>query len=917
MSVLEYPHAATADAVAAALQTDPARGLPTQSAAERLSRHGPNEITRAEGPSAIRLLAAQVTSPMILLLAGAGVLSAALGDVTEAALILVVVALNAWIGFRQEYRAEQAMASLMAMATPTVRLLRDGRSCELPARELVPGDVVHLEAGARIPADGRLVEAHAMRVEESPLTGESLPAGKQSAPVAAGAPLAERSSMAYSGTSVAAGRGTMIVTATGMEAELGRVAGMLQRADAGDTPLQQRLDVLVRRLAIVAVVIVAVVFVLGLVRGEDLHSLLLTAVSLAVAAIPESLPAVVTITLALGAQGMLRRHALIRRLYAVETLGSVTTICSDKTGTLTQNKMTVVVLDMAGDRRDLPADGDHERICVDALRESPTLRALLAGGALCNDAGVADDGSLLGDPTETALVAALHRYGVDKRDLESVLPRTGEFPFDSRRKRMTTVHALPATGADPGIASELLELGGPGLRGGHVSFTKGALDGLIACCASVAVDGRAVPLDEAMLRRVRASGDELAREGVRVLGVAMRRWPAGEQVPEGERAETGLTLLGLEGMIDPARPEVRDAIATCHTAGVRAMMITGDHPLTAVAIARDLGLVGDDARAVTGAELAQLPDHDLDEVVHHTSVYARVSPEDKLRIVGALQRRGEVVAMTGDGVNDAPALKQADIGIAMGITGTDVTKDAGEVVLQDDNFASIVSAVREGRVVFDNIRKFIRNILSGNVAEVAVMVLGPLAGTPIPLLPLQILWLNLVTDGLPAMAMAVEPAEPGVMRRRPTPLGASLLGSDRGVKILLRGAILTVLVGLPAYLLWHSGDAAWQTVLFSSIAFAELAGSFAMRSERVSLWRLGVFGNRAMVCAVSFTILLQVLLVSVPFARDLLGLQALDAAHWLLVLGIAAAYLAAVELDKSITRRRAAAEPAALRASGT
>jgi Ca2+-transporting ATPase len=898
-------HALAAAAVAERLGTDAAAGLTADEAASRLAEHGANELERGDELSPARILLAQVTSPMILLLAGAGVLSAALGDVTEAVVIFVVVVLNAWIGFRQEYRAEQAMASLQAMATPTVHVVRDGTTREIPAREVVPGDLVLLEAGSRVPADGRLVEAHALRMEESALTGESVPVEKGSGAVAPDAPLAERASMAYSGTSVAAGRGTMVVTATGMRAELGRVAGLLQGADVAKTPLQRRLEVLVRRLALAAAAIVAIVFALGLARDEEFDTLVLTAVSLAVAAIPESLPAVVTITLALGAQRMLRRNALIRRLYAVETLGSVTTICSDKTGTLTQNQMTVVALDMAGDRQDLTDEGAADPVGVQTLRAKPTLRLLLAGGALCNDAAEADDGALLGDPTETALVAVLRRYGLDKHQLEAVTPRVGELPFDSERKRMTTVHALPADPAEvPAPLRDIFDVDRILVPGGRVAFTKGSLDGLVARCDAVDVGGTAVELDEAHRSRVLAAGDRLAREGVRVLGVAMRVWADPDELPSDEQLESGLTLLGLEGMIDPARPEVRDAVATCRAAGIRAVMITGDHPLTATAIARDLGLSGDGPRAVTGAELAGLDADGLAETARRTSVYARVSPEDKLRIVRALQRDGEVVAMTGDGVNDAPALKQADIGVAMGITGTDVTKDAGDMVLQDDNFATIVGAVREGRVVFDNVRKFIRNILSGNVAEVAVMVLGPVVGTPIPLLPLQILWLNLVTDGLPAMAMAVEPPEPGVMQRPPTPLGESLLGSDQGLRILMRGAALTLLVGVPAYLLWDAGEDAWQTVLFTSIAFAELAGSFAMRSERVSLWRLGPFTNRALVGAVAGTVALQVLLVLVPFARDIIGLEPLDAEHWLLIVGIALAYLAVVETDKAIRRVR-------------
>ena len=902
------PYTEDAAEVARDLGSDTARGLSAEEARARLGRYGPNELHGGDGLQPGRILLEQLTSPMLLLLAGAGVLSGVLGKVPEALLISVVVILNAWIGFRQEYRAERAMASLRAMATPTVKVLRDGAPQEIRAREVVSGDVVLLEAGAHVPADGRLIDAFALRVDESALTGESAPVHKQVAAVAASAPLAERTSMAYSGTSVTAGRGRLVVTAAGTATELGHVADLLAGADAGRTPLQLRLNTLVKRLALIAGVIVLFVFGLGLLRGEKLDTLLLTAVSLAVAAIPESLPAVVTITLALGAQRMLARHALIRRLYAVETLGSVTTICSDKTGTLTQNRMTIVVLDMAGDRRVLAA----ERPSPEELREQPTLRLLLAAGALCNDTVVADDGSLLGDPTETALVAVAQRYGLGKQDLEAALPREFELPFDSARKRMTTVHSLPTR---PEEVPEALRatFGDVDAHVGlpdRLAFTKGAVDGLLTQCDRVSVDGEVVELDAELRLRAREAADRLAAEGVRVLGVAMRRWPSGGAVPRDEALERGLTFVGLEGMIDPARPEVRDAVATCREAGMRAVMITGDHPLTATAIGRDLGLVDEGVHAVTGAELAELDDAQLDAAVREATIYARVSPEHKIRIVHALQRQGHVVAMTGDGVNDAPALKQADIGVAMGITGTDVTKDAADMVLRDDNFATIVHAVREGRVVFDNIRKFIRNILSGNVAEASVMIIGPIIGMPIPLLPLQILWLNLVTDGLPAMALAVEPPEPGVMRRPPTPLGESLLGTDRGRLIITRGAALTVLTLVPAYLLWNAGDDAWQTVLFTSIAFAELAGGFAMRSERVSLRHLGILTNRALVGAVALTAALQVLLVSIPFVRDLLGLKPLNAAQWLLVIAIALTYLGVVELDKALHRRATASATA-------
>ena len=902
-------HHATADDLIRLLESDPLLGLTAEQALVRLESAGANRLVRSGAVGPWRIILGQVTSPILLLLVAAGILSAILGDIAEAAVILVVVALNAGIGSRQEIAAAQAMEALQAMAAPTVTAVRSGEAVDLPAEHVVPGDVVLLEAGSRVPADGRLLEAEVLRIDESALTGESAPVDKQLGPVGAATPLAERSCMAYSGTAVSGGRARLLITETGMATELGAVADLLRSAGVGVTPLQLRLATLVRRLSMGAVAVVGVVAGIGLLRGDPTDVVLLTAVSLAVAAVPESLPAVVTITLGMGAKRMLSRRSLIRRLYAVETLGSVTTICSDKTGTLTQNQMTIVVLDAAGTRRTLGPEAPSG----DELRANPELGALLIAGAACNDTAVATGGALLGDPTETALVAVAARYGLGKDELEEELPRAAELPFDSDRKRMTTVHRCPdpdptsPVSGRPSLGALLSGLEGAGASDGQVAFTKGAVDGLLPLCDRVGADGRVAALADERRRQILQDSEDLASDGLRVLGVAARVWPDPDARPTDGRLESGLTFLGLVGMIDPARPEAREAIATCRAAGIRAVMITGDHPLTAASIGRSLGLGDGAPEVVTGAQLGALDDEALAETVRRAAIYARVSPADKLRIVAALQRQGEVVAMTGDGVNDAPALKQADIGVAMGITGTDVTKDAADMVLLDDDFAAIVGAVREGRVVFDNIRKFIRNILSGNVAEVTAMVLAPIAGMPIPLLPLQILWLNLVTDGLPAMALAVERPESGVMARPPTPLRASLLGADRGRRIVSRGAALTALTLGPAYLLWSAGDAAWQTVFFTSIAFAELAGGFAMRSEAAPLWRLGILTNRAMVGAVLLTVALQVLLIVVPQVRDLFGLVPLTAAHWLMTVGIALAYLAYVEAEKALAARFARA----------
>lgn len=891
-------HATDVLLVAAHLDSDAVHGLGGAAADQRLVTHGPNELVSHRRDGWVVLLRRQLTSPMIALLAAAAVLSAVLGDTTEAAVICGVVVLNTIIGFRQEHRARTAMASLQAMSQPVAVVVRDGATSTVAARVLVPGDLVRLEAGARVPADGRIVEAHALRVHEGPLTGESVPADKAVWAVHPATPLAERTSMAYAGTTVTTGRGTMLVTATGMQAELGRIAGMLQRATPGHTPLQHRLDVLVRRLALLVAAVVGVVTVVGVVQGEAVDRLVLTAVSLAIAAVPESLPAVVTITLAIGAQRMLRRRALVRHLYAVETLGSVTAVCSDKTGTLTRNEMVVAVVETGAHRVDVAAGPAVESRPLD-------VELLLTAGVLANDATWGPEGGG-GDPTEVALLAVARRLGIDDAELREALPRVGELPFDAQRKRMTTFHDLPAAGRVAGLPGRVAAaLAAPG---GRIAVTKGALDGLLDCCETVLTPTGPVDLDAARRAVALATGERLAADGQRVLGFAVRVWRCAGDAQEDLASESAMMLLGVQAMIDPPREGVAAAIALCRSAGIRTLMITGDHPLTALAVARTLGIAQAGDEVVTGADMGALDDDALVPVVRSSTVYARVSPEDKLRIVRALQRDGDVVSMTGDGVNDAPALEQADIGVAMGVTGTDVSKDAADVVLQDDDFSTIVSAVREGRVVFDNIRKFIRNILSGNLAEVAVMLLAPAIGMPLPLLPLQILWLNLATDGLPAMALAVEQEEPGVMLRPPTPLRESLFGADRGRRILVRGAVLTVLTLVPAYLLWRSGDPAWQTVLFTSIAFAELAGGFAMRSETRPLWRLGVLTNRALVGAVALTVSLQVLVVTVPPVRDVLGLRSLSASHWLLAVAVALAYLVAVEVDKAV-QRPVAAEP--------
>jgi len=881
------------------LGTDAQSGLSDEEAARRLQERGANELEDRGGRSPWAILWEQFTSTMIVILIVAALASALLGDYEDSIAIAVIVVLNAALGFAQECRAERAMAALKRLSAPRVRVRRESHVREVSARELVPGDVVLLEAGNLVPADGRLLEAANLRVQESALTGESEPVEKDPASVVGeDTPLGERAGMVYSSTVVAGGRGLYVVTETGMATELGKIAAMIQSSAPEQTPLQRRLNQVGRVLALAALAIVGVVFVLGLLRGEDLEVMFLTAVSLAVAAVPEGLPAVVTIALALGAQRMLRRRALIRKLPAVETLGSVTVICSDKTGTLTENRMTVTVLDVA-DHTVEPGEGS-----LDAADEDPALALLLAGGALCNDALLEDDGEdglrAIGDPTEGALVVAAAREGMKKPELEAALPRVGEVPFDSGRKRMTTVHeVVPGSGLPAALDSALH---GGGERGSYVAFTKGAVDGLVEISSEVWTgDGRLEPLSEEWRGKISASNERLAADGIRVLGLGLRRLPAFDG--GGEELERDLTFFGMVGMIDPARPEAREAVETCKRAGIRPIMITGDHPLTARHIAADLG-IAEDGQILTGRDLAGLSEEELEYFVEEVPVYARVSPEHKLSIVGALQEKGHIVAMTGDGVNDAPALRRADIGVAMGITGTDVSKEAADMVLTDDNFATIVAAVEQGRIIYDNIRKFIKYLLTSNSAEILVMLVGPYVGLGLPLLPLQILWINLVTDGPPALALSAEPAERGIMRRPPHPPGESVFARGLGRHVVWVGSLMA-LVSLGTGL-WYSRVAPeiWQTMVFTTLTFSQLSHVMAIRSGDESLFTVGLLSNKPLLGAVALTFVLQLLAIYAPLFQGFLETEALPVAHLAVAVALSTIIFWAVEIEKLFARRR-------------
>ncbi len=899
------------------LGADVTNGLTSAEAARRLTAYGYNELIERGMKSPWRILWEQLATTMMVILIIAAAISAALGDNKDAVAILAIVVLNALMGFRQEYRAEKAIAALKKLAVPNVKVRRDGHVQEISARELVQGDIVQLEAGNLTPADGRLIESVNLQIQEAALTGESAPVAKNILPLEDEAPLAERRNMAFMGTVVTYGRGQAVITATGMATELGKIAEMIQTVAQEPTPLQQRLKKLGQNLAYVAFALVVMVGVLGLWRGEEARLVFLTAVSMAVAAIPEGLPAVVTIALALGAQRILKRRALIRKLPAVETLGSVTVICSDKTGTLTENRMTVTVVDIANHEINLSEDLrqptpalplDDTRLAQ--LRREPALMLMAIGGALCNDAvlEIKNESTprfqIVGDPTEGALLFVAAKLGIRKNELEKNFPRVAEAPFDSERKRMTTVHAsgrreVSGPGPEQNSTLELACSILSSLGASHYAFTKGAVDSLLEISSSCWVDDHVEPLNEKWRKRIIADNERLARNGMRVLGLAFRALTASPI--NGKIEERDLIFVGMAGMIDPARPEVKAAVTTCKRAGIRPVMITGDHPLTAQHIARDLGILSEhDNTVFKGQELSEISVTELETVVENISVYARVSPEHKLKIVQALQNRGHLVAMTGDGVNDAPALKQADIGVAMGITGTDVSKEAADMILQDDNFATIVAAVEQGRVIYDNIRKFIKYILASNFGEILVMLLAPFLGMPLPLLPLQILWINLVTDGLPALALSMEPAERDTMRRPPHPPTEGIFARGLIRQIILGGLLMGVVALGVGYWYWRTDQTNWQTMVFTILTLAQMGNVMAIRSERDSLFRLGLFSNKPLLGAVVLTVMLQLAVVYVPFLQTLFATTALSLRDLSISFGMSLLVFLGVEIEKRL-----------------
>jgi Ca2+-transporting ATPase len=863
-------HTLTIDEVAQRLETTPG-GLSMEQAAERLAHFGANELKEKRARSPWRMLLDQFADFMIIVLIIAAIISGIVGDIEDTVAIIVIVILNAVIGFVQEYRAERAMAALKRMAEAGAHVLRDGHPKIINTSELVPGDVVLLEAGNVVPADLRIIETVRLKIDESALTGESVAVEKQTRPLAiAAAPLGDKTCLAYKGTIVTDGRARGMVVATGMNSELGKIAALLSEDGDMKTPMQKRLALFGKRLAMAALAICVLVFIVGVLRGEPLLLMFMTAISLAVAAIPEALPAVVTISLALGARKMVKQHALIRRLPAVETLGSVTFICSDKTGTLTQNKMHVTAIYTDG------------AIC-DPLRDVKKTEPwpeFLHALALSNDAHLDRHNKAQGEPTEAALLHAAQAAGYDKTALQQEAPRLKELPFDSERKRMTTFH---------------------GGVGDVIAYTKGSPESILPCCNRVLMAGGERNVEPAVLLK---QAEAMAADGLRVLAVAYRHWsalPASELPDELERE---LIFLGFVGLIDPPRGEAGEAVAQCRSAGITPVMITGDHPATARAIASQLGILSEsDGRVMTGVELAQLDQEAFEAEVEHVRVYARVDPAQKIRIVRALQDKGEVVAMTGDGVNDAPALKAANIGIAMGKGGTDVAREAAHMVLLDDNFATIVHAVRQGRRLYDNIRKFIRYAVTTNSAEIWTIFLAPFLGLPIPLLPIHILWINLVTDGLPSLALTAEPAERGIMRRPPRPPQESIFAHGMWQHMVWLGLLMAGLTLLVQAWALHSGSAHWQTMVFTVLTLAQLVHVMAIRSERESLFSIGLFSNRPMTLTILFTFMLQMATIYVPALNPIFKTEPLDAGELAICVVIASTVLLAVEFEKWLVRR--------------
>ncbi|MBM4383829.1 MAG: cation-translocating P-type ATPase [Deltaproteobacteria bacterium] len=878
-------HARPLADVERALGTDRRAGLSRDEAARRLGQGGANELRVARGRSAVEIAADQARSLVVWLLVAAGLVSLALGERVDGAAILAIVAVNALIGFAQELRAERAVAALAKLTAPRARVVRDGRSELIPAREVVVGDLLVLDAGDIAAADARLCEASRLQLNEAPLTGESEPVAKHAAELAADTPLPDRRNLVFLGTSVAAGSGRALVVATGMTTEVGRIAQLLESAQTEPTPLQRRLDRVGRQLVWASLAVVAVVSALGWLRGAPPFELFIGAVSLAVAAVPEGLLAVVTVALALGVERMARRRALVRRLASVETLGSTGVICTDKTGTLTVGQMTVRRLATADATLRVTGEGMRaEGEIAGAGADEAAVRALLWAAAACNDAEIVRrDGTYqgTGDTTEIALLVAAAKGGVQRAEIEAQEPRLRTLPFDSERKRMSIVRKR---------------------AGREVAYVKGAPEAVLECCTHFAQASGVTAFDAATRAALAQSVAALAADALRVLAIAAREVSGGKPDDEVER---GLTLLGFVGMQDPPRPEAASAIARCRSAGIRVVMITGDHPATARAIAAELGIVNASDEVLTGTELERLSHDALRERAPRISVYARTSPEQKLQIVRAWKARGAIVAMTGDGVNDAPALREASIGVAMGAAGTEVAKQAADLVIADDDFASIVAAVEEGRGIFDNVSKTLAYLLAGNVGELGFMLAAGLLGWPVPLLPVQLLWINLVTDGLPALALASDPIDPDVLQRPPRPATAQLADAA-GLRTLLLTGALTAAVALAAfgYELARGAElSVARNAAFSTLVFAELLRAFGARSATRSVFEVSLRSNLRLLAVVAASFALQLVIHHEPRVASVFATAPISLGQCVAQIALASVPLALLELRKLALRR--------------
>lgn len=892
MKVHENIHTQTIDEVIAKFKTSLKTGLSSKESESRVDEYGLNELEERAKKRPWKMLLEQFTETMVVILIIAAIISAFLGKEIETISISLIVILFAVLGFIQEYRAEKAMSALKRLAVPFVRVIRDGTTKEIAARLLVPGDIIVMETGNIVPADVRIIETANLKIQEAALTGEADPVDKRAqAAIKPDAPLGDRINMAYMGTIITLGRCKAVVVRTGMNTELGKIASMIQEVRKERTPLQSRLDQLGKWLAIAGGIAALLVLVIGIVMGESFVDMFLVGISVAVAVIPEGLPAVLTITLALGSQRMLKRNALIRKLPAVETLGSVTVICSDKTGTLTENKMTVTSIETAGIAiHDFPSK---------AKKYPDNILLSLMIGSLCNDAELKtaeqEGNSIIGEPTEAALVDAAVKAGLIKHDLELQLPRVGEIPFDSARMRMSTFHHVKEN--EPFCSAY-------NFNSEYVMFMKGAVDGMIRLSTHIRTESGVEPINQEWIIRIKEAHDKMAERGVRVLGFAYREIDVFGPEQNMHHLEEQVVFIGMAGLMDPPRDNVKSAVNKCTAAGIRPVMITGDYPLTAMAVAKNVGIT-DTSEFLTSEHLDQISEDELLEKVKKINVFARVAPQDKLRIVSALQKQGEIVAMTGDGVNDSPALKKANIGVAMGITGTDVSKEASDMVLLDDNFATIVTAVEEGRGIFDNLVRFIKFSLGGNLGKVLVMLLAPLFGVVIALNPMQLLWLNLLTDGLMGLGLGVEPSEKDNMNRPPRSTKDPILNKPAIIHTAWTGVLIGLISLGVIYFYFdptQAEDPYWQTMLFATIGFTQIGHAFGLRSSSHFLFSL--VSNKLFTVVTALTFILQLSVIYVPFLDDFFSLTPLKTEDLIISSLLGVVMLIVVRIEKRLSLHR-------------